>query len=154
MPEFPNLKQLDLTNHADRQLLPIPQILESCSQLEHLCIKSKSIEVCWNEEPHFAPGCMLTNLKTMKLTTKGQEGDIQFLKFMLANSKVLKMLTVKFDASVPLNKKTASCLNVTLLPKSSMDCQIRFTGSCLNILQLALQEKCHLLIQALFLGHL
>lgn len=71
---------------------------------------------------------MLTNLKTVKLTTLGHESDKQFLKFILANSKVLKMLTVKFDDYFPLNKEVAFSQDVSMLPMDSSECEIRFAG--------------------------
>nr|GEV59965.1 hypothetical protein [Tanacetum cinerariifolium] len=38
LPEFPNVKHLELWNFYDRAWLLVPKILERCSHLEHLCI--------------------------------------------------------------------------------------------------------------------
>lgn len=130
LPEFPNMKRLELTGYVGTVSLLIPQILESCSELEHLSVNQPQ-GFRWNEALQPVPNCMLTKLKTIivrNIWARGEEYDIHFIKFMLANSKVLKMFMVMFHDSVPLNREGALSREISMIPRASMDCEIRFDG--------------------------
>lgn len=127
LPEFPNVKRLEFKGNAGRVCLLILQILENCSELEHLCINME-VGSFWNEEPQPVPGCLVTNLKTLTVTdVLGNENNIRFLRFMLANLKVLKRLTVMFrNDDVPPSKQKASSRDISMLPRASEECQFHF----------------------------
>ena len=70
---------------------------------------------------------MLRNLKTIKLTNfSWEDGVLQFLKFMLANSKVLKSLTVEFSRPLFPNQEGKLKLYILMLPRASKDCELHF----------------------------
>ncbi|PWA42611.1 FBD-like protein [Artemisia annua] len=85
----------------------------------------------WNK-PQSVPTCMLTNLKTMEFKrARGYECEMKFLKYILGNSKALKMLRITCDATRYLLRKEEEwlCAVIFMLPKASKNCQIRFLGS-------------------------
>lgn len=126
LPEFPNVKRLEFDGYYGRDCLLILQILENCSELEHLCI-NMAVGSFWNEEPQALPGFLVTNLKTLTVTSVlGHENDMRFLRFVLANLKVLKRLTVMFRHDVPPSIQKASSRDISMLPRASEDCQFHF----------------------------
>ncbi|PWA35772.1 FBD-like protein [Artemisia annua] len=119
LPKFANLKRLELKGYNGLGMLP--QFLESCSELKHLCIEKDVIDF-W-KEPSYIPTCLLMNLKTLKYTEhRCYHFDMKFLMLMLGNSKVLKMLTFKRDTNLSLKEKE----RIIKLPRASSDCEIRF----------------------------
>lgn len=128
LPKFPNLKHLEYKGGRFRSGWPlIPQILESSSELEHLCIEELD-KSCWIE-PRSVPTCMLTNLKTMELAKcKGKKCDIQFMEFMLGNAEVLKTVTITCK-SLRLEDETRFCAQLLKLPRASRYCEIHFVGN-------------------------
>lgn len=136
VPKFPNLKHLELKSSFSSGWLSLFQFLESASELEHLCIeepeespfmiKQKREESCWIE-PQSVPTCLLSNLRTMKITRcKGRKCDIKFLKYMLGNAEVLKTLTITCE-NVPL--KEEMCAELLKFPRASRYCEIHFIGN-------------------------
>ncbi|PWA71741.1 FBD-like protein [Artemisia annua] len=102
-PEFPNLKRLELQG----------------------CAKAGR----W-VDPLAIPTCMPMKLKTMRYSkTKGNINDIQFLKFILSNSKALKTLTVECDATLSSEEEKQLLAELSTLYRGSRDCQIHFVGS-------------------------
>ena len=68
---------------------------------------------------------MIANLKTIKVTNSmGNKSVLKFLKFMLANSRVLKTLTVTFDEGF-INEDALSQV-ISRLPRASEDCEFHF----------------------------
>ncbi|KAI3498099.1 hypothetical protein L1887_33846 [Cichorium endivia] len=96
LPKFPNLKHLELKGSFTSGWLSLFQFLERSSELEHLCIKEHEEshyviqviqqapeESCWIE-PQSVPTCLLSNLKSMKITgCKGRKCEIQLLEYIL-----------------------------------------------------------------------
>ncbi|GJU49497.1 ARID DNA-binding domain-containing protein [Tanacetum coccineum] len=108
LPKFPNLKYLKLNGDGGAAWNLIHKFLESSSELEHLSIE-KSV-----------PTCMLMNLKTMEYDLiKARKCNIDFLKFMLGNSKVLKKLTITCRARKSLKGNERFCARLSGLPKAS-----------------------------------
>ncbi|KAI7742670.1 hypothetical protein M8C21_027813, partial [Ambrosia artemisiifolia] len=91
LPIFPNMKCLDL-----KDIWHSGEILKSCPALEHLHIEK--LEDSWWIEPKLVPTCMLTNLTTIKFSTrKWQRCDMKFLEYMLGHAAVLKTVTVTLE---------------------------------------------------------
>ncbi|GJY02948.1 FBD-like protein [Tanacetum coccineum] len=64
LPNFPNLKHLEVEGYIGAEYQLIPHILERCSELEHLSIvKPKGGN--WNQ-PQVVPASMIGSLKTVK----------------------------------------------------------------------------------------
>ncbi|PWA67296.1 FBD-like protein [Artemisia annua] len=123
--KYPNLKRLELSGYVGMRWQLITQILENCSELEYLSIE-KPNEGCW-EEPEYAPTCMLMSLKTMKYAnTTCYWDDMQFLKFILGNSNVLKTLTLQYAPTLSFTEKTRLRKNLAIYAK---DCEICFVES-------------------------
>ncbi|PWA52530.1 FBD-like protein [Artemisia annua] len=129
LPEFPNVKQLELIRgFNDRAWWLVPKFLERCPELKHFIIH-KWYGDCPNEEPESVPSCMLANLKTIKVTnTRGSTSVLKFLKFMLANSKFLKTLTVTFHKGLSFKDEGALSQVISRLPRASEDCEFHFEG--------------------------
>ncbi|PWA74138.1 FBD-like protein [Artemisia annua] len=128
IPKFSNLKQLELNGSVGWGYELIPQILNCCSKLEHLCIE-KPRGVCW-KKPAYVPTCMLMNLKTMKYTeTRACDSNIEFLHFMLGNSKVLKVVTIMSDNMFSQLSEEWMREQLSMVPWASKDCQIHFVRS-------------------------
>ncbi|GKC37722.1 FBD-like protein [Tanacetum coccineum] len=127
LPKFTNVKQLELRGYFSRNWFLVPKFLERCSQLEHFSIDEPYGDF-ESEEPESVPSCMLANLKTIKVTNfRGNKSILQFLKFMLAKSEVLKMLiTVTFCKKVPLLEEGSLCQDISMLPRASKDCEFHF----------------------------
>ncbi|GJS42726.1 probable alpha,alpha-trehalose-phosphate synthase [UDP-forming] 7 [Tanacetum coccineum] len=129
-PKFPNLKRLKLQGcaKAGRSWQLIPQFLERCSVLEYFSVEKPNAGV-W-VEPLSIPTCMPMKLKTMRYSkTKGDLNDIQFLRFILSNSKALKTLTVDCDATLSSKEEEELLAELSNLDRGSRDCQIHFVGS-------------------------
>ncbi|GJU49500.1 FBD-like protein [Tanacetum coccineum] len=121
LPKFPNLKYLKLNGDGGATWNLIHKVLESSSELEHLSIE-KLNRRHWNE-PEPVPTCMLMNLKTMEYDLiKARKCNINFLKFMLGNSKVLKKLTITCRARKSLKGNERFCATLSEPPRASRDC--------------------------------
>ncbi|GKB09079.1 FBD-like protein [Tanacetum coccineum] len=129
-PKFPNLKRLKLQGcaKAGRSWQLIPQFLERCSVLEYFRVEKLNAGV-W-VEPLSIPTCMPMKLKTMRYSkTKGYLDDIQFLRFILSNSKALKTLTVDCDATLSSKEEEELLAELSNLDRGSRHCQIHIVGS-------------------------
>lgn len=73
--------------------------------------------------------------------TEGLEYEIEFLKFMLGNSNVLKLLKVTCGTLLKeLDEEELFYAELTLLPRSSRDCRIHFVRVVHNIQVVCLCE--------------
>lgn len=134
LPTFSNLKHLEVKNFVGLNWLIVPHILESSSELEHLCIDGEpghsgytTAPTCWIE-PQSVPACMLKKLRTIKFANcKGLKSDIQFLAYMLGNAEVLKTLTIMCDGLTPEGEM--QLCELMKVPKASSDCETHFYGS-------------------------
>ncbi|XP_076896675.1 FBD-associated F-box protein At1g66310-like [Bidens hawaiensis] len=121
---FPNLKHLELNGlWVSRQ---IPQFLESCPKLKHLCIARVSESFPKEpEEYNLVPACMLTNLTSIEISKcKGRKPETKFLEYILGNAEVLKSITIIWE-----NLKHLKCEEfVKTLPRASKCCEIHFNG--------------------------
>ncbi|KAK9074331.1 hypothetical protein SSX86_006929 [Deinandra increscens subsp. villosa] len=133
-PIFPNLKRLELKGFRDSGL--IPQFLESCPKLKHLCIEKVEGRLCKREnllesswiEPRFVPACMVTNLTTIELSKFiGRICDVQFLEYMLRNAEVLESLKIAWE-NLCL-EEAMFCEWLLAVPRASRHCEIHFLGS-------------------------
>lgn len=81
----------------------------------------------WNASE---PTCMLMNLKTIKYTeTRGYDLNIEFLKYMLGNLKVLKGLTITCDTMFSEKEEECMRAKLSMFPRASKDCQVHFARS-------------------------
>ncbi|GJW17617.1 FBD-like protein [Tanacetum coccineum] len=131
LPEFPNLKKLNLKGNVGRQGELTLQILKCCPELENISIEEvEGVE--WNAPAEAVPFCMERNLKTLKFTVTtingalGYEFDAQLVKYLLAHSEVLNKLTVAFDPMVAKEDEETLCAELMRSPKASKDCTIIF----------------------------
>ncbi|PWA60521.1 FBD-like protein [Artemisia annua] len=126
LPEFPNLKQLKLEGYPNLKHRLVSEILRSPYQLEHLCIEKPRNDFSNST----LPSSVFANLKTMIYTEAvWDEYDAKLLKFILTNSKVLEMLTVKCNTAISLKDEDRLRSDLSEHPKASMNCQIHFVGS-------------------------
>ncbi|PWA50054.1 FBD-like protein [Artemisia annua] len=129
-PKFPNLKRLELQGCAKtvRRWHLIAQFLERCFMLEYFHVEKPNAGR-W-VDPQAIPTCMPMKLKTMRYSqTKGNMNDIQFLKFILSNSKALKTLTVECDATLSSEEEKQLLAELSTLYRASRDFLIHFVGS-------------------------
>ncbi|PWA69440.1 FBD-like protein [Artemisia annua] len=128
---MPNLKHLELTDDGYKfEQIIIFKFLESCSELEHLSIKTA--QVCWTNEPDscwFKPHLvLLKTLRTMKYENcKWRKDDIKFLEYMLRNAEVLKTLTITYK-SERMEEEMRLCAKLLKCPRASRYCEIHFVG--------------------------
>ncbi|KAM0016996.1 putative F-box domain, leucine-rich repeat domain superfamily, F-box-like domain superfamily [Helianthus debilis subsp. tardiflorus] len=88
LPIFPNMNRLELKGFWHSGL--IPQFLESCPELKHLCIE-KVVDRCMKKheeyswvKPEVVPACVVTKLTTIKFSMcERSECDPAFLKHLL-----------------------------------------------------------------------
>ncbi|PWA42569.1 FBD-like protein [Artemisia annua] len=125
LPNFPNLKHLEVEGYVGAKYQLIPQILENCSELEHLSIvKPKGGH--WNQ-PEVVPTCMVGNLKTLKYAeTRAQDFNRELLNYMLENSNVLKTLTIACDNMFSPSEEQRLLSELTINPRDPKDCRICF----------------------------
>ncbi|PWA42610.1 FBD-like protein [Artemisia annua] len=132
LPKFLNLKQLELQGYVGYRWQLITQFLERSPELEHLSIIKAEHGYRWNK-PKSIPTCMRMNFETIKYTKGNGYGycDMQFLKFILLNAKVLKMLTVECNTKLSLSKDDKESFRAKLLKiqKASRNCEIQVVGS-------------------------
>lgn len=125
-PQFPNLKLLEVKGYVGHGYQLICQILKSGSELEDLWIE-KPRGGSWNK---LEPTCMLMNLKTIKYTeTRGYDLNIEFLKYMLGNLKVLTGLTITCDTMFSEKEEECMRAKLSMFPRASKDCQVHFARS-------------------------
>ncbi|KAL7605933.1 hypothetical protein Lser_V15G15589 [Lactuca serriola] len=131
LPKFLNLKHLDLKDsYFKSPWILVTQILESSPELEHLCFEE--LEDNGWIEPESVPTCMLSHLRTMKITKcKGRKCDIQFLEYILGNSEVLKTITI-ICGSMRMKDEMEMCARLLKFPRASRFCEIHFFGKWLN----------------------
>ncbi|CAH1416545.1 unnamed protein product [Lactuca virosa] len=129
LPKFLNLKHLELKDSFKSPWILVSQILESSPELEHLCFEEPE-DSSWIE-PQSVPTCLVSNLKTMKITKcKGRSCDIQFLKYILGNAEVLKTITI-IRGSLRMKDEMEMCARLLKFPRASRFCEIHFVGKWL-----------------------
>ncbi|CAH1416546.1 unnamed protein product [Lactuca virosa] len=130
LPKFPKLKHLELKDSFKSPWILVSQILESSPELEHLCFEEPE-DISWIE-PQSVPTCMLSHLRTMKITKcKGRKCDIHFLEYILGNSEVLKTITI-ICGSMRMKDEMEMCARLLKFPRASRFCEIHFVGKWLN----------------------
>ncbi|KAF5757178.1 hypothetical protein HanXRQr2_Chr17g0823531 [Helianthus annuus] len=143
LPIFPNMNRLELKGFWHSGL--IPQFLESCPELKHLCIE-KVVDRCMKKheeyswvKPEVVPACVVTKLTTIKFSMCERSEcdpaflkhllwkcDLPVLKYMLQNAEMLKLVTITWENS-SIEKETLSCaMLLKLLPRASRYCEIYF----------------------------
>ncbi|KAI7742258.1 hypothetical protein M8C21_033991, partial [Ambrosia artemisiifolia] len=117
LPIFPNMKHLEFKSFCYSEL--VLQYLESCPELKHLCI-GKLTDQHWIE-PKLVPACMLSNLTTIKISfCEGLEHEIEFLKYMLGNAKILKTVTITWEIfRVEEEEEKRLCAELLEFPRAS-----------------------------------
>ncbi|XP_027348301.1 FBD-associated F-box protein At4g10400-like [Abrus precatorius] len=133
VPEFHNLTHMELifefTKWRWNWLL---EALNHCPKLHHLTIqkvlkyKDAICDEDW-EDPHFVPECISSLLKTCCLRNyKGIKCELQFAKYILQNSKVLRTMTIQSTFEVDMTEKLQMLMKLSVLPRSSATCKLSF----------------------------
>ncbi|KAI3764210.1 hypothetical protein L2E82_14214 [Cichorium intybus] len=124
LPKFNYLKRLEFKGFSCFGWFLMFEVLQRSCALEYLCIEEPE-GFCWKEPPS-VPGCMLSHLRTMKfISFKKRECDIMFLEYLLANAKVLKILTITSEIWPP-SDEMLMCAQLLKFPRASSFCEIRF----------------------------
>jgi len=73
------------------------------------------------------PGCLSTQLKTCLLTGyKCTECELQFAKYIMQSSKVLKTMSIKSASSVDTNAKHQIWMKLASWTRASSTCKLLF----------------------------
>ncbi|KAJ0735929.1 putative F-box domain, FBD domain, leucine-rich repeat domain superfamily [Helianthus annuus] len=139
LPIFPNMKRLEMKMFID--VGKIPQFLEHFPELKYICLGLKATLSDWME-PKVVPGCIRTNLTTLKYTLckETMRYDMKFLRYILGNAEVLKTVTVTCGHLFSPELLSPTLLGPELFsleeekwlhsellkfPRASMDCAIK-----------------------------
>jgi hypothetical protein len=78
-------------------------------------------------DPTIIPECLSTQLKTCSLEGfKCMEFGIQFAKYIMQNSKVLNIMSIKSASSVDLNAKYQMLMKSASWTRASTKCKLLF----------------------------
>ncbi|CAK8564982.1 unnamed protein product [Lathyrus sativus] len=107
------------------------QMLEQCDKLQSLIIQEFADQDSSNceywEHPPIVPKCLSSQLRTCCLTCcKGAELELQFAKYILQNSKVLKTMKIKFSYYADIKAKQQMITELSSLAKGSTKCKVVF----------------------------
>ncbi|XP_017974792.1 PREDICTED: F-box/LRR-repeat protein At4g14103 [Theobroma cacao] len=77
--------------------------------------------------PRFAPYCLSQHLKEIKMKNLwGSEDEVDVVKYLLENSKVLEKMCIKFDPGKEIVKEELDENMIKKFPRSSEKCKIEF----------------------------
>ncbi|CAJ2642829.1 unnamed protein product [Trifolium pratense] len=128
-----NLTQLELTffsNNMDNiwsgKWKWMLEVLQHSPKLQHLTIhqeieKIKNIgisEAYW-EDPQIVPQCLSSQLKTFLFRgCRGKNSELQFIEYIMQNSKVLRTMTIHSISSIDLNAKHQMLKKLAVWPRN------------------------------------
>ncbi|CAI8596074.1 unnamed protein product [Vicia faba] len=106
----------------------LPQMLERCHKLQSLIIQGVEYQdelkdKSW-EDPAIVPKCLSSQLRTCCLAyCKGTKNELQFAKYILQNSKVLKTMKIKYDYCADIQAKHQMTMELSSFAKGSTMCE-------------------------------
>jgi hypothetical protein len=78
-------------------------------------------------DPSIIPECLSTQLKTCSLEGfKCMEFGLQFAKYIMQNSKVLNIMSIKIASSVDVNAKYQMLMKSASWTRASTTCKLLF----------------------------
>lgn len=135
--KFRNLTNMELIlkhNHCEKWNWWLLKALKHCPKLQNLTIhqdfenEEEFEEVVDNwVYPTIIPDCLSTQLKTCLL--KGYEctdRELQFAKYIMQNSEVLKTMSIKSASSIDTNTKHQIWMKLASCTRASSTCKLLF----------------------------
>ncbi|KAK2353062.1 hypothetical protein QL285_090733 [Trifolium repens] len=107
------------------------EMLECCPKLQHFTIQDDVNEKelsdkCWKDPPK-VPKCVSSELRTCYIEGyNGKEFELQFVKYIIQNSKVPHTMTVKCASSVDINDMRQMFMNSFSSAMDSSKCKLIF----------------------------
>ncbi|KAL7087281.1 hypothetical protein ACP275_13G058500 [Erythranthe tilingii] len=122
---FRNLTDLELK--ADYHVLS--KILENADNLEILIFtKCSHDSEGWTEPPQQVPKCLLSHLRTIRLSyIGGEKYELEIIRYLLRNAKVLERMEI-VDADLCGNEKINMIQEISLFQRGSTTCQVAFVS--------------------------
>ncbi|CAI8584405.1 unnamed protein product [Vicia faba] len=130
VPFFNNLTQMELfiNFHRGKWIL---KVLQHTPKLEHLIIhhneeieNDKGIDDKSWKDPKMVPKCLSSQLKTCLFGYwRGKKCELQFVEYIMRNSKILCTMTIHCSSSLDLNAKYQISQKLSMCPK---DCKLIF----------------------------
>ncbi|KAI5410645.1 hypothetical protein KIW84_055968, partial [Lathyrus oleraceus] len=109
----------------------LQQMLEQCHKLQSLIIKGCEYQDEVNDQswkdPPTVPNCLSLQLRTCCLSyCKGTQSELQFVKYILQNSKILKTMKIKYKYYVDIKVKHKIKMELSSSAKGSTMCEVVF----------------------------
>ncbi|KAI5410633.1 hypothetical protein KIW84_055957 [Lathyrus oleraceus] len=134
LPMFHNLTHVKLQFSFDMWGW-LQQMLQQCHKLQSLIIQGCEFQdERWNDQswndPPIVPKCLSLHLRTCCLADcKGTESVLQFAKYILQNSKILKTMKIKYDCCADIKAKHQMTAELSSFTKGSTMCEVVFENS-------------------------
>ncbi|KAL7087302.1 hypothetical protein ACP275_13G060100 [Erythranthe tilingii] len=78
-------------------------------------------------EPQQVPACLLSRLRTTKLVgIKGKKHELEIIRYLLRNAKVLERMEVVYYCSLNPYEKIDMLQNISACQRGSSVCEVRF----------------------------
>ncbi|KAI5410635.1 F-box/FBD/LRR-repeat protein At5g56420 [Lathyrus oleraceus] len=116
----------------------LQQMLEQYHKLQSLIIQGCEYQdESWNnqswKDPPIVPKCLSLHLRTCCLADcKGTESELQFAKYILQNSKILKTMKSKYDCCADIKAKQQMTAELSSFAKDSTMCEVVFENLITN----------------------
>ncbi|XP_050877747.1 F-box/FBD/LRR-repeat protein At5g56420 [Lathyrus oleraceus] len=116
----------------------LQQMLEQYHKLQCLIIQGCEYQdESWNNQswndPPIVPKCLSLHLRTCCLADcKGTESELQFAKYILQNSKILKTMKIKYDCCADIKAKHQMTAELSSFAKDSTMCEVVFENLITN----------------------
>ncbi|WJX49974.1 hypothetical protein P8452_36342 [Trifolium repens] len=113
------------------------ELLKLCPKLQNLIIKDNKAldetnDECWKDPPH-VPVCLRMQLKVCRIKNyKGKKYDLEFAEYIIENSKLLDIMTIKSARSLDTKKKHQLSKKLSSYTRGSTTCKLFFNGSLLR----------------------
>jgi len=80
-------------------------------------MKSGIYEDDW-QDPEIVPKCLSSQLRTCLFTgCRGKKCEVQFIEYVMQNSKVLRSMTIRSACSIDLNAKHEMLRKLSVCPR-------------------------------------
>ncbi|KAL5856305.1 hypothetical protein ACOSQ3_006146 [Xanthoceras sorbifolium] len=101
LPTFPNLIRLDVGIDAHFGWKLLPHFLNNSPNLEVLILKKEENDLPMDRFFYFesenVPSCLLLHVKEIEVSMMGDHDELEVIRYLLKNSKVLKRFLVVFN---------------------------------------------------------
>ncbi|XP_057428975.1 putative FBD-associated F-box protein At5g56440 [Lotus japonicus] len=129
IPVFLNLTHLELVWWRGMNWHLALAMLKQCSMLQSFFLDmiTSTADLIWIS-PCFVPECLSSQLRKCCITYyEGKESELQFVKYILENSRVLRTMAICTLSSLPLKVDKLKLLKeLSLCPRSSPICELSF----------------------------